>query len=166
MNNVVNSLQNVGIASILQQLEEEEQLAFQDGNVNEVEVYLPKFTTQSHFSLRSILENVRMTIMHLTVTYLITCSFIFFSQMGLLDVFQPDFANLAKISKDVFVSSIFQSTRIIVNEDGTEAAALSIASLTNKASPVRFYLDRPFAYLIVEKTAKLLLFAGEIKSHM
>lgn len=86
--------------------------------------------------------------------------------MGLLDVFQPYFANLTKISKDVFVSSIFQSTRIIVNEDGTEAAALSIASLTNKASPVRFYLDRPFAYLIVEKTAKLLLFAGEIKSHM
>lgn len=76
MNNVVNSLQNVGIASLLQQLEEEERLAIQDGNVNEVEVYLPKFTTQSHFSLRYILENVSMTKMHLTVTYLII--FIYF----------------------------------------------------------------------------------------
>ncbi|XP_061394227.1 serine protease inhibitor 77Ba-like [Musca vetustissima] len=142
VNFVMNNLRNVGISAILQQLEEEERALEEEGIPNEVEVYLPRFTTESHFSLRYILEN-----------------------MGIIDVFQPHYANLTKIAKDVFVSSIFQSSRIIVNEDGTEAAALSVASLLNKASPVRFYLDRPFAYLIVEKTAQLLLFAGEIKSH-
>ncbi|XP_005175873.1 serine protease inhibitor 77Ba [Musca domestica] len=142
LNTVMNNLRNVGISAILQQLAEEERAAADDGVPNEVEVFLPRFTTQSHFSLRYILEN-----------------------MGMIDVFQPHYANLTKIAKDIFVSSIFQSSRIIVNEDGTEAAALAVASLINKASPVRFYFDRPFAYLIVEKSAKLLLFAGEIKSH-
>ncbi|XP_075159655.1 serine protease inhibitor 77Ba-like [Haematobia irritans] len=143
LNDVVHSLCNTGISSILERLQEEERSAAQDGFPSDVEVYLPKFTTQSHFSVKYILEN-----------------------MGLIDIFQPSYANLTKISKDVYVSSIFQSTRIIVNEEGTEASALSVAALVNKASPVRFYFDRPFAYLIVEKTANLLLFAGEIKSHM
>ncbi|XP_073836594.1 serine protease inhibitor 77Ba-like [Musca autumnalis] len=142
LNSVMNNLRTVGISPILQQLEEEERALEADGIPNDVEVFLPRFTTQSHFSLRYILEN-----------------------MGVIDVFQPHYANLTKIAKDVFVSSIFQSSRIIVNEDGTEAGALAVASIINKASPVRFYFDRPFAYLLVEKTAQLILFAGEIKSH-
>lgn len=58
LNTVMNNLRNVGISAILQQLEEEERAAADDGVPNEVEVFLPRFTTQSHFSLRYILENV------------------------------------------------------------------------------------------------------------
>lgn len=82
-----------------------------------------------------------------------------------MDVFQSGLANLRKMAENVFVSSIFHSTRIIVNEEGTEAAAVASAVLVNKASPVKFFLDRPFVYLIVEKTANLVLFVGEVKSN-
>lgn len=86
--------------------------------------------------------------------------------MGIADVFEPAFADLNKLSKNVFVSSIFHATRIIVNEEGTEAAAITTAVLANKSIPPKFYVDRPFLYLIVEKKANLLLFAGEVKSNV
>lgn len=85
--------------------------------------------------------------------------------MGIVDAFEPSLANLENMAKNMYVGSIFQSTRIIVNEEGTEAAAVTTAVLVNKASPTKFYLDRPFAYVIVEKTSGLLLFCGEVRSN-
>lgn len=86
--------------------------------------------------------------------------------MGINDLFDSSRANLDNIARDNYVSSIFHATRIIVNEEGTEAGAVTTAVLVNKASPTRFYVDRPFSYLIVEKTANVLLFAGEVKSNV
>lgn len=142
LNKVVNSLRTVGTRSIFKQLEETARHYEQDEDKPEVEVFLPKFTTESHFTLGPILRN-----------------------LGIEDLFEPAYANLEKIAKNIYVSSIFHATRIIVNEEGTEAGAVTTAVLINKASPTRFYVDRPFAYLIMEKTANVLLFAGEVKSH-
>ncbi|KAL9905711.1 serine protease inhibitor 77Ba-like isoform X1 [Glossina fuscipes] len=139
VNKVANNLRDVGLVGIFRQLLS----AAEDFEGESVEVFLPKFTTQSHFSLRTILTN-----------------------MGIADVFEPAFADLSKLSKNVFVSSIFHATRIIVNEEGTEAAAITTAVLANKSIPPKFYVDRPFLYLIVEKKANLLLFAGEVKSNV
>jgi len=104
-----------------------------------VEVHLPKFTTSSDLLLNSALE-----------------------QMGIADIFEPISANLSKLSQGLFVSSIAHNTKIIVNEEGTKAAAVTSAILANKATPPKFYLNRPFLYLIVEKRSNLLLFAGQI----
>ena len=86
--------------------------------------------------------------------------------MGIVDLFDSSAANLNKIARNDYVSSIFHATRIIVNEEGTEAGAVAGAVLVNKIIPTRFNADRPFAYLIVEKTANVLLFAGEVKSNV
>lgn len=83
-----------------------------------------------------------------------------------MDLFNAGTANLNKIARDNYVSSILHATRIIVNEEGTEAAAVTTAVLVNKIGPTRFEADRPFAYLIVEKTANVLLFAGEVRSNV
>lgn len=85
--------------------------------------------------------------------------------MGIKDIFDENYANLQKISQNIFVSSIFHATRIIVNEEGTEAAAVVQATLTNKSIPPKFHINRPFLYIILEKTTNLLLFAGQIKSN-
>lgn len=85
--------------------------------------------------------------------------------MGIRDVFEPHFANLEGISQKLFVSSIIHGTRIIVNEEGTEVAAVVEAVLTNKSTPPKFYVDRPFLYIILEKTTNLLLFVGEVRSN-
>ena len=86
--------------------------------------------------------------------------------MGIVDLFNAGTANLNNIARDNYVSSIFHATRIIVNEEGTEAAAVTGAVLENKIGPVQFVADRPFVYVIVEKTAKILLFAGEVRSNV
>lgn len=85
--------------------------------------------------------------------------------MGINQIFEACCANLEKIAQNIYVSSIIHSTRIIVNEEGTEAAGSVQAMLTNKSTPPVFYVNRPFLYIIIEKTTKLLLFAGEVKSN-
>ncbi|XP_073823749.1 serine protease inhibitor 77Ba-like [Musca autumnalis] len=141
LNTVIGNLRTNGVKPIIEELNKVAALNAAEEIEDQVEVFLPRFSTTSHFSLRPIL-----------------------TQMGIVDAFEPGLANLENMAKNIYVGSIFQSTRIIVNEEGTEAAAVTTAVLVNKASPTKFYLDRPFAYLIVEKTSGLLLFAGEVKS--
>lgn len=84
--------------------------------------------------------------------------------MGISQIFESCCANLDRIAQSTYVSSIIHSTRIIVNEEGTEAAGSVQAILTNKSTPPVFYVNRPFLYIIIEKTTNLILFAGEVKS--
>jgi serine protease inhibitor len=83
--------------------------------------------------------------------------------MGITDLFDSDSANLEKIveNKSLFVSSLIQKTKITVDEKGTVASAISAAVLANKSTPPRFYANRPFAYLIVDKETNMLLFCGQ-----
>ncbi|XP_013116765.1 serine protease inhibitor 77Ba [Stomoxys calcitrans] len=142
LNKVVGNLRTVGVKPLIQELEKMAAINENDDIQDQVEVFLPRFSTTSHFTLRPIL-----------------------TKMGIVDAFEPDLANFDNMAKNIYVGKIFQSTRIIVNEEGTEAAAVTTAVLVNKASPTKFYLDRPFAYMIVEKKSGLLLFAGEVRSH-
>ncbi|XP_075151149.1 serine protease inhibitor 77Ba-like [Haematobia irritans] len=142
LNKVVANLATVGVIPIIQELKKIEESNEEEDIQDQVEVFLPRFSTTSHFSLRPIL-----------------------TKMGIVEAFEPSLANFDNMAKNIYVGSVFQSTRIIVNEEGTEAAAVTTAVLVNKASPTKFYLDRPFAYMIVEKKSGLLLFAGEVKSH-
>ncbi|XP_061396706.1 serine protease inhibitor 77Ba-like, partial [Musca vetustissima] len=142
LNSVIGNLHKNGIKPIVDELNKVAAMNAEEEIEDQVEVFLPKFRYSSHFTLRPVL-----------------------TEMGIIDAFEPAAANLENMAKNMYVGSIFQSTRIIVNEEGTEAAAVTTAVLVNKASPTKFYLDRPFAYVIVEKTSGLLLFAGEVKSH-
>jgi serpin B len=66
------------------------------------------------------------------------------------------------------ISKCFQKSRIEVNEDGTKAAAVTVATTVLGASlgeledpgPLRFYADRPFIYQIVETSTGAILFMG------
>lgn len=82
--------------------------------------------------------------------------------MGIKSIFDPQTVNL--LSQTSFVKDVIQSTKIIVNEEGTEAAAVVAAILTNKISPPKFYFNRPFMYLIAEKRSNTLLFAGQLST--
>lgn len=167
LNKVVSNLSKVGIKKIFEELKAiaDENVAY--GDEPEVEVFIPKFTTESHFTLSPILKNVRLLIDwqldNFHFNYLL---FSFLFQMGIVDLFDAGAANLAKIAKGNYVSSIFHATRIIVNEEGTEAGAVTTAVLANKITPARFNANRPFVYMIVEKTARVLLFAGEVRSNV
>ena len=65
------------------------------------------------------------------------------------------------------VSEIKQKTFVEVNEEGTEAAAATaliiVAYGVRKANePVQFFADRPFLFLIREKSSGVILFIGRV----
>ena len=62
----------------------------------------------------------------------------------------------------VCLSFVKQDAVIKVDEEGTEAAAVSTAVMvTSYVPPVDFHADRPFLYLISESSTGAILFAGK-----
>jgi serpin B len=64
------------------------------------------------------------------------------------------------------VGTLFQKTKIIVNEKGTKAAAVTGMMKTNSIAletfdPKTVYLDRPFAYMINDNKSGEILFIGK-----
>ncbi len=86
--------------------------------------------------------------------------------LGMTDAFSESLADLSGISDArIYVDFVKQNTFIDVNEEGTEAAAVTTVgvSLTSVGdeTPV-FVVDRPFAFAIRERTTNTLLFIGSV----
>uniref|UniRef100_A0A182QX10 Serpin domain-containing protein n=1 Tax=Anopheles farauti TaxID=69004 RepID=A0A182QX10_9DIPT len=113
-----------------------------DFDDDEVEVHLPKFEFSSDYNLIPILN-----------------------QMGIREAFDSGLANFGKISdlNAIFVSSVIQQTKIVVNEEGTMTAAVTTGVFANKATPPRFLANRPFGFMIVNRQQRTILFAGQVK---
>ena len=86
--------------------------------------------------------------------------------LGMAQMFSGGFANIS--NDDLLVSGIIQKTFVEVNEEGTEAAAatsilvIGYAGHSKEIEPVRFFADRPFVYLIREKSTGVILFIGRM----
>ncbi len=113
-----------------------------------VQVKLPKFTLNYEIKLNQILQS-----------------------MGMKEAFST--ANFSKmvsdqaLAKKLFVSMVKQNTFIGVDEKGTEAAAVTTigVGLTSIGPSVpEFYCNRPFLFVIHEKTSGQIMFVGKIAS--
>ena len=85
--------------------------------------------------------------------------------VGMQKIFQGGFDNISDIS--LAVSKILQKTFVEVNEEGTEAAAVTIIDMVTSdgitpPSPVSFFANRPFLYFITEKSTGAILFIGRM----
>ncbi|MBR4018291.1 MAG: serine protease, partial [Clostridia bacterium] len=87
--------------------------------------------------------------------------------LGLGAAFDPDLANFIPMGSgpngELYLSEVYQKVKIIVDEEGTEAAAVTEAAATEEASmeePIPVYFDRPFLYAVVETETGLPLFLG------
>ena len=85
--------------------------------------------------------------------------------MGMPDSFDPAKADFKAMSGDALcLSFVQQHAAIKVDEEGTEAAAVSSAGmLKESAMPMDnavFHADHPFLYLITESSTGVVLFAG------
>lgn len=84
--------------------------------------------------------------------------------MGLEVAFtdQADFSGISDIS--LLISDVIHKTYIKVNEQGTEAAAVTAVTMdltsVGPGSVLRF--DRPFLFAITENTSKAIIFAGKV----
>jgi serpin B len=105
-----------------------------------VNLWLPKFKTKTKVSLNDIL-----------------------SDMGMARAFTSDADFKALSDNALRLTSVQQDAIIIVDEEGTEAAAVSVGTVGTTSvppPPVDFHVDRPFLYLITESGTGAILFAG------
>ncbi len=89
-------------------------------------------------------------------------------ELGLGNAFSPTLANFSKISDiSTFISFVLQKTFIDVNEEGTEAAAVTIVGIeyTSIGEGAReFNVNKPFIYLIKENLTGSICFMGKVGS--
>ena len=84
--------------------------------------------------------------------------------MGMPKAFssQADFSALSNIP--LYLYLVKQNAIIKVDEEGTEAAAVSVAVFEKNAAPgpeFSFHADHPFLYVITEASTGVILFAGK-----
>lgn len=88
------------------------------------------------------------------------------TNLGMQDAFSPnaaDFSNLSDVA--TFISFVKQNTFVDVNEEGTEAAAVTtigfeVTSAGGGTPTVHF--DKPFIFVVRERTTNTLLFIGTV----
>lgn len=74
---------------------------------------------------------------------------------------QADFSGISPV--DLFISDVIHKTYIDVNEEGTEAAAVTAIMLGTGIVENSFLrLDRPFLFTITENSSKSILFIGKV----
>lgn len=89
-------------------------------------------------------------------------------EMGMEKAFLPNMADFSKISEeDLYISSAIHKSFIDVNENGTEAAAVTAITFTttsvgNEPPKVYFNVNKPFVFAITEKDTDAILFIGEV----
>jgi len=90
-------------------------------------------------------------------------------EMGMIDLFTGA-ADLTGMDSNggLFVSKVKHKTYIDVDEDGTEAAAVTAVEVNYTAvdpnAPIYITLDRPFVFVIREKSTGVILFEGVVKN--
>ncbi|MDR1719313.1 MAG: serpin family protein [Dysgonamonadaceae bacterium] len=110
----------------------------------EVNLYIPKFKTGYEIKLNEPLETLGM---------------------GMAFTYFADFSGISDIR--LCISEVKQKTYIDVNEEGTEAAAVTsvgmgLTSVNPTPQPATFRADRPFLFLIQETSTNIILFEGKI----
>ena len=110
----------------------------------EADLWLPRFETKYHILLNDILMSLGMT-----------------------SSFNPSKADFTAMSDyPSFVSFVQQDAVIKVDEEGSEAAAVTVIGMELTAMPatpqkIVFHADHPFLYLITELSTGAILFAGK-----
>lgn len=93
--------------------------------------------------------------------------------MGMTDAFDPDLADLTGAGKGVdgplYISYVFQRVKVDVDEEGTEAAAVTEIATAERCAlpadePIVLTFDKPFVYAIVDTETGVPLFAGVMEN--
>jgi serpin B len=132
-----NALPKVPTAEVWQQLNEQ-----MDSTL--VDVSLPRFETDTDIDLKPIM-----------------------TKLGMPDAFNPfkaDFRNFC--NTEVYIELMKQVAKIKVDEEGTEAAAVTVigfvdTSIGPEPQYVTFHANHPFLYVISEQQTGAVLFIGQ-----
>ena len=109
-----------------------------------VDLKIPRFSTEVEMNLNETMQ-----------------------QLGAPTMFKPtaDFSNMS--DANIVISKILQKAKIEVSEEGTKAAAttaaIAVLSALDPETPkhVAFHADRPFVYIISERSTNAIFFIGQ-----
>ena len=109
----------------------------------EVDLKLPRFQTGSNILLKDIMK-----------------------ELGMTTAFDPDLAEFPYFGNQPqqgFISQMFQKAVIDLDEEGTEAAAVTVIGYETTGMPhtATFYANRPFFYTISEQSTGAIFFIGQ-----
>jgi len=111
-------------------------------------IQLPRFKVEYETSLKNVLQ-----------------------KMGMAIAFNPDkadFRNLTAVK--AFISDVKHKTFVEVNEEGTEAAAVTsvemraTSAIPNEEPPFTMIVDRPFFFTISDRQTSTIIFMGAIQN--
>lgn len=111
-------------------------------------------------------DRIRVSMPSFKAEYEITLNNVL-QQLGMKTAFtsSADFSNMSK--EQLMISEVKQKTFIEVNEKGSEAAAVTSVAVMRTSlapDPLRFTVDRPFVFLIRERTSGTVLFMGLVRN--
>ncbi|UOQ67165.1 serpin family protein [Hymenobacter volaticus] len=83
--------------------------------------------------------------------------------MGIAFTNQANFSQMVQASNQQFaISEVKHKTYLDVNEEGTEAAAATSVGIITTSLPQAIIANRPFVFLIREKSSNAILFIGQL----
>jgi len=105
-----------------------------------VDLKLPRFETEASIDLKPVM-----------------------SALGMPTAFNPDFADFSDFCNvPTYIGLMKQVAKINVNEEGTEAAAVTIIECTSGMPDIAdFHATRPFIYIISERSTGTIFFIGQ-----
>ena len=105
-----------------------------------VDLKLPRFETEASIDLKPVM-----------------------SALGMPTAFNPDFADFSDFCNvPTYIGLMKQVAKINVNEEGTEAAAVTIIEITTGMPDIAdFHATRPFIYIISERSTGIIFFIGQ-----
>ena len=112
-----------------------------EGSWKEVDLKLPRFETDTYQPLVDTMKDLGMP-----SAFTLAADF-------------PWFCNTP-----VYISNMFQVAKIKLDEEGTEAAAVTVIEIDWEAmpeEPKRFHANRPFLYIISEQSTGAIFFIGQ-----
>jgi serpin B len=87
------------------------------------------------------------------------------AQLGMGEAFtnNADFSRMLEGSaQNLAISEVLHKSFVEVNEEGTEAAAATSVGIVVTSMPPTVQVDRPFVFLIREKSSNAILFIGQL----
>ena len=122
----------------------ETELSSTDTGIKTCQVTIPRFTHESSYDLMETLQSLGI-------------------QLAMTPA--ADFTRLSPVT-GIGIQKAVQCNKIIVDEEGTEAASTTVVvvgSYTSGFSPAsRIVFDRPFIYMITEESTGAILFMGTV----
>lgn len=135
----------ISIDQVLQALSESDENLWKNTILAEINLKIPRFTLENKMDLIPALQ-----------------------ALGMKKAFtnEADFSSMSDIA--TYISLVQQATRLKVDEEGSEGAAVTVIG-GDLMSPlpeekVDFFLDRPFLFQIIEPATGTVLFMGQVGS--